>query len=69
MSALKESPRLDELIGTTDAARRHNLMPWDLANAVKAGQLHAYQLPGGRNAYRRDEVDASAAGLRRENRE
>jgi len=68
-AALKESPRLDELIGTTDAARQHNFMPWDLTNAIKAGQVYTYQLPCGRDAYRRDEVDASAADLRRENRE
>jgi len=53
-------PRLDELIGTTDAALRHGLMPWSLTNAIPRGELRRYKLPGNRSAFRRVELDARA---------
>lgn len=59
------TPRLDELIGTADSARRHDLMPWDLTNAARRKELRAYKLPGNRIAFRRDELDAWAEARKR----
>ena len=56
-----EAPRLDELIGTADAARRLDVMPWIITGARRRGELRAYKLPGNRAAFHIDELDAWAA--------
>jgi len=56
-----EAPRLDELIGTADAARRLDVMPWAITNAARRGDLRSYKVPGNRLAFRREDVDAWAA--------
>lgn len=59
------APRLDELIGTADAARRLDVMPWAITNAARRGELRAYKVPGNRLAFRRADVDAWNATRKR----
>lgn len=56
----QQAPRLDELIGTADAARRLDVMPWIITGARRRGELRAYKLPGNRAAFHIDELDAWA---------
>lgn len=50
------APRLDEIVGYTEASIEHRVSIWTIRRAVKRGELRAYPLPGKRNGLHRDAV-------------
>lgn len=55
------APRVDELIGYTDASLEHRVSVWAIRHAVDRGRIRTYTLPGNRIGLHRDDVTTWAA--------
>lgn len=50
------SPRIDEVVGYTDASLHHGVSIWAIRRAVDKGEIRTWQLPGNRIGLHREDV-------------